>query len=350
MKRSVCWRLIGCLAGALLAAPSASAATAVQDPGNVIGTGEEAWSYLIVEGEDYDAKSNEDPSAGFTRVDNSGSVTSFLGNPVLGPDTTASQGGALWTQTIFAQHSDKVTYNVQFSRAGTYYLYMRFSMFENGGNEAHYLNEDSFFVPPDFDADPQSDWPLSDRGGYTEGCCDLAGYLFIPENGVRLGHQNGDEAGRAYWEGQFHWNELLSSQFLVAEEQGEPAYRFKYEVTEERVGKPLTFTISYREGGTTIDLFLFSTRSDLMTRYSQEELDDLLLAAAPEPTLAITSSGANLVISWPASFGDYALQSTSSLSPTAWTNVAEPIVVVGDRRTVTVTPGDTPRYYHLIGP
>ena len=66
---------------------------------------------------------------------------------------------------------------------------------------ANYLNEDSFFVPPDFDKDPQTDWPLIDaggqNGGYTEGCCDGAGFLSIPEKGgggVRVNHSAGVDA------------------------------------------------------------------------------------------------------------------------------------------------------------
>jgi len=33
----------------------------------------------------------------------------------------------------FGLHADKVTYQVQFATAGTYYLYMRFTMFDNAG-------------------------------------------------------------------------------------------------------------------------------------------------------------------------------------------------------------------------
>ncbi len=272
---------------------SAHAAVTVQDAGNVVGTGDKAWSYLVLEGEDYDSKSNEAADVGFARVDASAAVKSFLGNSVLGSDTKASKKGALWTQTVFSQHVDKVTYQVQFAKAGTYYLYMRFTMFENGGNEANYLNEDSFFVPPDFGKDPQTDWPLSDRGGYAEGCCD-GGFLTIKEAGEPVNHSAGDEAGRAFWEGNFHWNELLSSQFLNPETQGEPRFRFKYEVTESQVGKPLDFTISYREGGVTIDLFLFSTNPNLMDEYSQAQLDQLLLT--PPVTQQVTVQDAGNVV------------------------------------------------------
>ena len=45
------------------------------------------------------------------------------------------------------QHIDKVTYQVQFAKPGTYYLYMRFTMFENGGNANITLTKiPSFFL------------------------------------------------------------------------------------------------------------------------------------------------------------------------------------------------------------
>src|SRR5207245_9589961 len=131
MKKSSL-NLVGGFFFAIIGAASAQAATVtVQDPGNVVGTGDKAWSYLIVEGEDYDSETDDSPGFGFTRVDNSGAITSFLGNPVLGKDTTASKNGALWTQPA-PKHGDKVTYQVQFAKPGTYYLYMRFTMFESG--------------------------------------------------------------------------------------------------------------------------------------------------------------------------------------------------------------------------
>ncbi len=322
----------------------------IQDPGNVVGTGADAWSYLILEGEDYDLKSGEAPEAGFARVDDTDAVMSFLGNPVLGSNTTASAKGALWTQTTFGQHIDKVTYNVRFARAGTYYLYMRFTMYENGGNVDHYLNEDSFFVPPDFGKDPKTDWPLSDRGGYAEGCCDSAGYLHIQDGDVRVSRSGGGEGGQAYWEGNFHWNLLQSSQFLNAETQGEPSAHFKYEVTGAMVGQPLTWMVSYREGGTTIDLFLFSTNPDLMTEHTQEELDALFINPVAAPSLAIARTGARLALSWPTAATGYVLESTGALPAPTWTAVADAIVVSGDRNTVAVDAAPGARYYRLKKP
>lgn len=221
---------IGLLSG-LAAIIPVQAGTTVQDPANVIGTGDKAWSYLMLEAEDYETEADENSESGFVKANDSGGFTSGLGKPVLGKDTTASKKGALFTVTAFAAHADKVTYKVQFSKPGTYYLYMRFTMFENGGNDARYLNEDSFFMPPDFGKDPQTDWPLSDRGGYTEGCCD-AGYLTIPDDeGIPINHGPGGEEGQAFWEGNFHWNKLATSQFLNEESQGEPKYHHKYLIT-----------------------------------------------------------------------------------------------------------------------
>jgi hypothetical protein len=322
----------------------------VQDPANVVGTGDEAWSYLVLEGERFSSEADENPEAGFTRVDDSGAITSFLENPVLGSDTSASQKGALWTQTIFAPHSDKVTYQVQFATPGTYYLYMRFSMFENGGNVDHYLNEDSFFLPPDFDADPQTDWPLSETGGYTEGCC-TGGYLTIRENGEPVSHSGGGEEGTAFWEGKFHWNELSTSEFLNPETAGEPGVRHRYEVSEDDVGKTLNWTVSYREGGTTIDLWLFSTNPDLIDEYTQEELDQLLLSSAgAAPDLAINRDGQNAVISWPVAATGFVLESTPALSPATFVAVTNAPVVSGDRNTVTLEAGSGTQYLRLRQP
>jgi hypothetical protein len=310
------------------------------------------WSYLILEGEDYASELDENPDAGFTRVTNNGSITNALGNPVLGPNTTASKKSALYTQTVFAPHADKVTYQVQFAKAGTYYLYMRFTMFENGGNLASYVNEDSFFLPPDFGKDPQTDWPLSDRGGYAEGCCD-GGFLTIKESGTPVSHSGGAEEGTAFWEGNFHWNEISTSQFLDAATQGEPRVRFKYEVPESLVGKPLDFTVSYREGGIAIDLWLFSTNPNLMDQYSQEQLDQLLLAATPAPgtpSLTLTLSGKGLRLAWPTSATGFVLESTSTLAPASWTTVTPAPVVTGDQSATTIDASNGTHFFRLRKP
>ncbi|MEO8429308.1 MAG: hypothetical protein ABI651_19630, partial [Verrucomicrobiota bacterium] len=286
----------------------------------------------------------------------------------LGTNTTASKKGALWIQNA-AKHGDKVTYQVQFATPGTYYLYMRFTMFESGVGAAHYLNEDSFFVPPDFDKDPQNDWPLVDaggqNGGYTEGCCDGAGFLSIPEKGgggVRVNHSagnvdaDGNPLGSDFWEGTFHWNDLLSSQFLNPDTQGEPSLRRKYEVTTNQVGKTLTWTISNRESGLAVDLWLFSTNPDLMDQYSQAELDQVLLNSGSNPPpvlpqLSISHVGNTVVISWPAEASGFVLETSSTLSPPNWKPDTSPSVIVGGgRKSVTIDLANGTKFYRLRMP
>jgi hypothetical protein len=263
----------------------------------------------------------------------------------------------LFTQTAFGQHLEKLTYKVQFATPGTYYLYMRFTMFENA-ETFNYLSEDSFFVPPDFNKDPQADWPLAEtnagrNGGYAEGCCAGSGFLHIWEDGAKIDRSARIEGEPLYWEGNFHWNELISSQFLNPETQGEPNVRFKYEVTPEMVGKPQDFTISYREGGVTIDLFLFSTNPELVREYTQEQLDQVLLgggAAGNQPQLAISRNGNNVVISWPESATGYALEANGALSSQGWAAVPGAPVVNAGQNTVTITAPTGTSFYRLRKP
>ena len=166
---------------------AANAQLTVQRPSNVIRTGSNAWNYLVVEGESYASSQDGDDTTGFGKVYNDAALADAYGYPLLPTNSTASMQGALGTIGAgFSRFSDKVTYQMVFSTPGDYYLYMHFTMFENspnGGNNS-YLNEDSFFLPPDFNKDPQFDWEPpgtagTDDGGYVDGCCGTAGYLHI---------------------------------------------------------------------------------------------------------------------------------------------------------------------------
>src|SRR5262245_51405732 len=165
---------------------------------------------------------------------------------------------------------------------------MRFTRSENSnpGNNT-YLNEDSFYLPPDFNKDPQNDWNPpgiagTDDNGYVDGCCGGAGYLYILDyqgNGSRTDHSTDTN----YFEGNFHWNQLFAGQFLsptiFTKEDGSPRAGsvFHYIVTPAMGGTPQSFTIATREPGITIDLFLFSTHTNLLNDYTQDQLDQLLV-------------------------------------------------------------------------
>ena len=359
MKRSSLSLTAGFVAGviAVTSAPFvANAQLAVQHPSDVVGSGKSAWSYLILEGENYTSKLAAD-DVGFTKVYADEAITSSLGNPVLATNTTASQKGALYAASPnFGQFIDKVTYQVQFATPGTYYMYMRFTMFDIQGGNGSYLSEDSFFLPPDFNKDPQNDWPIPQptfdgkSGGYVEGCCGNAGFLYFPSVGDPTRVANTTDTN--YWEGHtFAWNDLFSSQFLTLDNglggsNGAPNIRFKYEVTPAMVGVPQDFTIGYREAGSAIDLFLFSTHSNLLNFYTQTDLDQLLIN--PLPKLGISLGALNTaVLSWPVAAAGFGLESTSSLSSPSWNPVTTPPVVVGDQSTVTINTSGGSAYYRL---
>ena len=66
------------------------------------------------------------------------------------------------------------------------------------------------------------------------------------------------------------------------------------------------------------------------------------------PQLAILLSGANAILTWPASFTGFTLQSTSNLvSQVVWSNVSPLPVVVNGSNTVTNPIAPTSKFYRL---
>ncbi len=324
----------------------------VQDPGNVVGTGTNAWSYLALEAESFQFKTNHSSSVmGFVQAKaGSGITNDYYGTPILTTNSLASKKGALFSgPTPFGTVSgnpfqDEISYQVQFAIPGTYYFYMRFTMFENGGNITTYVNEDSFFLPADFNLDPGV-WPISNLGGYCEGCCAGAGFLYILDyqgEGNRSNFAN--ESGPNLWEGIYRWNQLFSSEHLSGT-QGVPGVPFSYVVTPAMVGVPQNFKIAFRETGMCPDIWLFSTEPNLMNDYTQTQLDQFFVL----PTLSIRTAGASAVLSWPVNTG-FILEFTSSLSSPTWTPVMAPATVVGLKNNLTVSGGAGMAFYRLRQP
>jgi hypothetical protein len=71
-------------------------------------------------------------------------------------------------------------------------------------------------------------------------------------------------------------------------------------------------------------------------------------ASAAPPQLMITPSGANVLLSWPASATGFHLESTTNLNPTVvWTSNSTPPVLVNGKFTVTNPIADAERFYRL---
>jgi len=75
------------------------------------------------------------------------------------------------------------------------------------------------------------------------------------------------------------------------------------------------------------------------------------VARAAAPVLRATRSGANVIISWPASASGYAVQSTENLGANAaWTTVSEPIFQTPEEYTVTVPAAKAKQFFRLVQP
>jgi len=131
-------------------------------------------------GRSYVSETESDPEIGSSRFLRRWGVNEFPGIPFW-EQTQRHPGRGAYSNVPKARNSlDKITYKVMFRDAGTYYLYMRFTMFENGGNLTHYISEDSFFLSR-LNKDPQNDWGLLAQWadcGYCEGCCDKLVVVF----------------------------------------------------------------------------------------------------------------------------------------------------------------------------
>lgn len=64
---------------------------------------------------------------------------------------------------------------------------------------------------------------------------------------------------------------------------------------------------------------------------------------------AASGNGSGVVLSWPASYGDFTAQFATSLQgPIAWSDVPDTPAVVGNQLVVTNYPNDSPTFYRLI--
>ena len=270
-------------------------AVTIQKPTDVLNDGS---AYLWVEGEsayELEGGNPQDSTVGWVNVnktnpiqtisqDANGNAVVSGGLPVLPADTNASGGGALF-QNFPA--GTTATWKMQFVTPATYYLYAHWSVWNRDTN-TNYGNEDSFYLPPAFGADPRNDWvgfegsnvagdPVTGDGindGYIDGFPTFA-QNYVDEGAV-ASHNNTEEH---FFEGQYHWYWIDNANDMNAE-GGFVSFdgmAIKYEVTEADIGKELVFTINGREPYGSIDGWLFSTAPDLLIENSQETIDGYFL-------------------------------------------------------------------------
>ena len=75
--------------------------------------------------------------------------------------------------------------------------------------------------------------------------------------------------------------------------------------------------------------------------------DGVLDADEPAPSLHLARSGGNAVVNWPYSAAGFALEATEILPPVAWTNVPDPLEIVGDQNYITNSTAGGAKFYRL---
>jgi hypothetical protein len=65
------------------------------------------------------------------------------------------------------------------------------------------------------------------------------------------------------------------------------------------------------------------------------------------PTLTITETGGQAIISWPSPVGNYVLQQSSSLVSPSWTTVPNAVTAVNGQNQVTISAGGSAKFYRL---
>ena len=270
-------------------------AVTVQSPDDLLADGS---AYLWLEAEDVFQLNDADPAdaeVGFILVDNENPIQTIELTPddievvaggldVLPEDTNASGGAGLFAQL---GGGGTAKWQLQFALPATYHLYMHWSVYNRDAN-SNYGNEDSFYVPPSFNANSRSDWidfegvdtfgePKtgdSDRDGYIDGFPTMM-QNWVSEGAVEA-HNSTDEE---FYEGQYHWYRIEKANDMNADNAfvSFDGHAIQYDVSDADVGQVLDFEISYREPYGTFDGFLFSTSPTLLDDFTQEQMDEFFL-------------------------------------------------------------------------
>jgi hypothetical protein len=92
---------------------------------------------------------------------------------------------------------------------------------------------------------------------------------------------------------------------------------------------------------------MFNGSIDEVRIYNRALSGAQIQALMSPPRLSIVQSGNNVILSWPATALDYALESAVSLSPASWSVVPQAPVVSGGQSTVSLTIGNGAQFYRL---
>ena len=291
--------------------------------------------YLWVEGES--ASSIEGtPGSTWAIAEKGGPEMSFVSAgtsvPIMPATSNASGDKAIYSQgNNFGdvEHTSLAHYQLKFITPGTYQFYLRQSQYDSNNN-GNFLNEDSIFLPPEFNKNTDTDWigfqseqfdeaglivnppPAIPTPGYAldpsgwtpqdgdhtrDGLLELANWG-IKDKGVWVQHtpdpvSNPDMLSANV---NFNWYHRPAYQGTTPPGNGFDGFfglRNQFVVTEEMVGEVVNFEMGMREVNIAIDGFMFIQVNDLVIEegadyptndildiYSQAELDAAILPVA----------------------------------------------------------------------
>ena len=296
----------------VMSAGSDVSAVTVQQESDILPNG---VPYLWIEGEDFlekqDSPGDED-AVGWVWVSKDAPMLSidagdFGDFPILPEDTNASGGEAIQASRDGSIiNTGEATWQLQFQYPGTYYMYLHWSFYSVNGN-SDFKNEDSLYVPPDFNKNPYTDWighegvdwttgdprvGTYERDGYIDAIASPGTLVNVVSKGDSEVHN--DTSEEDFWYGNFHWFWIDRSTDYneQGEWQGFNGFEIFYEVTDDMVGQTLDFQIGRREPYGTIDGILFAQDKRLLKRaYTQEELSSLIFVEDPGLACDVNGDG-----------------------------------------------------------
>jgi YVTN family beta-propeller protein len=77
------------------------------------------------------------------------------------------------------------------------------------------------------------------------------------------------------------------------------------------------------------------------------DLNGLLDGDTPPPRLGIAQAGGNTVLNWPYNAAGFNLEAAGALNPAGWSNVLDPLEIVGNQNFVTNSPSSALQFYRL---
>jgi hypothetical protein len=298
---------------------SQSSAETVQTAATVNG-----WSFLYVEGESASTITGA-PGTTWAIATKGGPEMSFVSGagvavPIMPATTNASGDKAIYSPTnnFGAVHTSVAQYQLKFITAGTYQFFLRQSLYDTTGN-GNFLNEDSIFLPPEFNKNTDTDWtgfqseqfdendltvdiPIPgdslDPDGWKpevgdherDGLLELANWG-IKDDNVWVQHTPTEASGVSA-NGKFSWYNRPAYQGTNQPGNtfaGFFGLRNQFTVTPAMVGQTVTFDLALREVNVAIDGFMFLKSSnvypdgDLLDVLSQAEVDAAVLPVPPAP-------------------------------------------------------------------